>query len=206
MKENIYFIKALERIKKIKKSDNYDDYTLKGSHILLFLEHITVKGKCALKFNLFKGNLLDKDLCGELNEDWSYENSIDEDLAYNIQNLHPRGYHLLHFLNWELHRPKLEAIGINFPINPYEPILKFIERYGFYGFGINTLLIGMEHKIHFSNWLVSIQIKVLPEESYTDLSDENLDLADVEFVKNPKLFLENSIEKFRKNRERYKSI
>ena len=202
MKENIYFNQALERIRKIKKSDNYDAYNLKGSHILLFLEHIIIIGKCAVKFNLLKGNLLDKDLCGELNEDWSYENSIDEDLQIEIRKLHRRGFHLIHYLNWELHRPELEVFGVEYAINPYEPIIKFIERYGTYGSEHGYLSLGFDYQVLLTTKHTGQPKKVSKMESYTNLDSESLNFADFEYLKDSKLFLENTLQKFCKDLKR----
>ena len=204
MEENIFFNQALKRIRKIKKRDNYNDHKLKGSHILLFLEHIIIMGKCAVKFNLLKSTgLLFKNLCEEINEDWTYENSMDENLIYEIGRLHRWGSHLLGYLNWELHRSELEAIGVGYYINPYEPILKFIERDGTYGFEQGILWLGLSYyEVILNYWGINQPRKVNKMESYTDLSDESLNIADIEYLENPKIFLKNTKEKFLKDLKR----
>jgi hypothetical protein len=127
---NEYFETAYNRTIEL----NYQKVSIEdisGSHLLLFLEHFRLRAQFAYIANIPE-QYMNGDLLGALDPSLSLENN--KYIKFEDSTIH---LNVLYYLNFEYYK---EEVAENLKIkteelkNPYEPMLLFIERGGWYYF------------------------------------------------------------------------
>jgi hypothetical protein len=127
---NSYFKIASERVLGL----NYTKVSLEdisGSHLLLFLEHYRLRSQF-----VYKANIEDQYMNSDLLESLDSLLSLDKNSDINMASKTPYKSEL-HYLNFEYYREKVANIlktNLEDIKNPYEPMLRFFERGGWYYF------------------------------------------------------------------------
>jgi hypothetical protein len=185
----------LVRMKIINEIEHVD-IPLKGSHIALFFENLRFIGECMLKLNCSDATLLWCDLCSEINSNWVIEKSIEKELLDKLNTM-LYGSFLSSYLNWEIHKSELIKLGINYSINPYEYIVKFFERGGYFSVQQGQVEIGFDYKAIIGLRYIKEPLGVLKMRKFAVLDDVELNRLDLEYQKEPTLFKENTILHYR---------
>lgn len=187
--KNLHIDDTINRLKLIEVRNTI----VKGSHIILFLEHLRFMGQCMIDLKKLSQPVFTCDLCKEFNSDWSADDSV----YANVIEVNTRHHGIFKslYLNWEIHKAEIIQLGISYSINPYEFMIKFLERGGLIRIdsGGGQVNIGQSYDIGIRLRYIKETFGVLKMPIFSNLNDENLDKADLEYIKNPNLFKEKTI-------------
>lgn len=198
---NKHFQKILDRVmttppSKLSSSEDYFQRQMKfGSLLLLFMENCRLCAFCVKKANLITEGVSRKQLLNLFNNKWSYYGDVYEYMVDVREKLNVSGDELYLYLSWHLHKEEIDAMGYSDMPDPYEPLWYFVLRGGgtikeVHGFidicGSEFSMIGIEPYLKKDTPFIDIK------------SEESYQKADIEYLENRTLFLEQYIEPYLK--------